>query len=219
MACNPDTTITTKRACDRYVLPVSSSKPHHSTCHSCRRWKAKLSEGGGFSSTSLPVPFCTSVYSSDICSFDSFTIQSVRIKTSIFDHKCIGEDKAPRFRWTVTLFNLVSQARLVTPCSHRELLGILLCQLSGTVIYRCLLVFCPRFFPIFMFVLARSGLSAQLAPPYIACPFRSSNTTRFTHVPYLVLLTPMSTSRSPSWTGNGRRKPPSTWSAQRRHIV
>jgi hypothetical protein len=30
------------------------------------------------------VSFCTSVFSSDICSFDSFTIQSVRIKTSTF---------------------------------------------------------------------------------------------------------------------------------------
>jgi hypothetical protein len=43
-----------------------------------------VSEGGGFSSTSPLVSFCTSVFSSDICSFDSFTIQSVRIKTSTF---------------------------------------------------------------------------------------------------------------------------------------
>jgi hypothetical protein len=61
---------------------------------------------------------------------------------------------------------------------------------SGTVIYRCPLVFCPRFFPIFTFALARSGLSAQLAPPYIARSFHRTNTTRFTHVPFLVLLTP-----------------------------
>jgi hypothetical protein len=40
-----------------------------------RRW---------FPSTSPLVSFCTSVFSSDICSFDSFTIQSVRIKTSTF---------------------------------------------------------------------------------------------------------------------------------------
>jgi hypothetical protein len=37
-----------------------------------------------FPSTSPLVSFCTSVFSSDICSFDSFTIQSVRIKTSTF---------------------------------------------------------------------------------------------------------------------------------------
>jgi hypothetical protein len=43
-----------------------------------------LSEGGGFPSTSPLVSFCTSVFSSDICSFDSFTIQLVRIKTSTF---------------------------------------------------------------------------------------------------------------------------------------
>jgi hypothetical protein len=40
-----------------------------------RRW---------FPSTSPLVSFYTSVFSLDICSFDSFTIQSVRIKTSTF---------------------------------------------------------------------------------------------------------------------------------------
>jgi hypothetical protein len=40
-----------------------------------------------------------------------------------------------------------------------------------------------------MFALARSGLSAQLVPPYIARSFHRTNTTRFTHVPFLVLLT------------------------------
>jgi hypothetical protein len=53
-------------------------------------------------------------------------------------------------------------------------------------------VFCPRF-PSRLPSLApvRSRLSAYrlLAPQYIDCSFHSSNTTRFTHVPFLVLLT------------------------------
>jgi hypothetical protein len=53
-------------------------------------------------------------------------------------------------------------------------------------------VFCPRFpsrLP--SLALVRSRLSAYrlLAPQYIDCSFHSSNRTRFTHVPLLVLLT------------------------------
>jgi hypothetical protein len=54
-----------------------------------------VSEGGGFPSMSPLVSFCTSVFSSDICSFDSFTIQSVRIKTSTFHHICSASPSLP----------------------------------------------------------------------------------------------------------------------------
>jgi hypothetical protein len=43
-----------------------------------------VSEEGGFPSTLPLVSFYTSVFSLDICSFDSFTIQLVCIKTSTF---------------------------------------------------------------------------------------------------------------------------------------
>jgi hypothetical protein len=63
---------------------------------------------------------------------------------------------------------------------------------SATVICRSPLGVLPQVsIPSSSLALVRSRLSARrlLAPQYIDCSFESSNTTRFTHVPYLVLLT------------------------------
>jgi hypothetical protein len=80
-----------------------------------------VSEGGGFSSTLPLVSFCTSVFSSDICSFDSFTIQSVRIKTSTFHQKPLRTSKRKKswvFKYGYRVAMLRDPARTYWICKH-----------------------------------------------------------------------------------------------------
>jgi hypothetical protein len=67
------------------LIPVFSNLDEKPISKVRSRRQAVLSEGG-FPSTSPLVSFCTSVFSSYIYRFDSFTIQPVCIKTSTFHH-------------------------------------------------------------------------------------------------------------------------------------
>jgi hypothetical protein len=57
-------------------------------------------------------------------------------------------------------------------------LGKHVLDVSGPAVYRSPLVFCPRLSSHLLSTLARSGLSAHLAPSYIACSLHRTNNLR-----------------------------------------